>query len=162
MVIASMHLLLAHFIAAWLPNLWKRWKNALKKLTQPSSKKTVANTMPSTHKTLLLENVFLRQQLAILKRQIPRPNISRRDWLKLLILARFLPNWKNILHILQPETLLRWHRELFKHFWKKKSKTRHRPRRVSEDVINLIRQMAIENHLWGAEHIRPNTFGASC
>lgn len=74
--------------------------------------------------------------------------------LKLLFLARFLPNWKDLLRIVQPETLLRWHRELFKHFWKKKSGTKHHPKRISEETIALIRQMAEENHLWGAERLR--------
>ena len=141
---------LTHLISATL----SKFRTIIKDLTFPFSEPNVVTNLTSTRNVLLLENVFLRQQLAILKRQNPRPNITRRDRLKLLILARLLPNWKNILQIVQPKTLLHWHRELFKHFWKKKSKTKHHPRRISDEVISLIHQMANENHLWGAEHIR--------
>ncbi|GAB4578274.1 MAG: integrase core domain-containing protein [Anaerolineales bacterium] len=76
------------------------------------------------------------------------------DRLKLLFIARFLPHWKSLLRIDQPETLLRWHHDLFKHFWKKKSGTKHHPRKISEETIALIRKMAEANRLWGAERIR--------
>ncbi|GAB4578280.1 MAG: hypothetical protein Fur0022_10140 [Anaerolineales bacterium] len=77
-----------------------------------------------SRRDLLLENAFFRQQLIILERQNPRPKIAAHDRLKLLFIGRFLPHWKSLLRIVQPETLLRWHRELFKHFWKKKSGTK--------------------------------------
>jgi putative transposase len=102
----------------------------------------------------LLENAFLRQQLIILERQNPRPKITMYDRVKWLFSARFLPNWRNLLRIVQPETRLRWHRALFKSFWKKKSGTHLHPKRISEELIALIRQMAEENQLWGAERIR--------
>jgi transposase InsO family protein len=53
----------------------------------------------------------------------------------------------------QPDTLLRWHRELFR-YWKRKSKAASRKPKVAEETIALIRQMAKENRLWGAERIR--------
>ena len=63
---------------------------------------------------LIAENAFLRQQLIILQRQSNRPKLGNRDRLKLLLLARATPYWKQALLIVQPETLLRWHRELFR------------------------------------------------
>jgi putative transposase len=61
---------------------------------------------------------------------------------------------EKLLRIVQPETLLRWPRELFKPFWKKKSGTKHHARKISEDTIALIGKMAEENQLWGAARIR--------
>jgi hypothetical protein len=88
------------------------------------------------------ENAFLRQWLILLERQNPRPKITTLDCLKWLFLAWFLPYWRNLLRIVQPETLLRWHRELFKSFWKEKSGTHPHPKRISEEMLALMRQMA--------------------
>ena len=63
---------------------------------------------------LIAENALLRQQLVILRRHVIRPQISKWDRLRLLFFARFTPLWSQSLHIIQPETLLRWHRDFFK------------------------------------------------
>ena len=71
-----------------------------------------------------------------------------------LLLARTVQYWKQALFIIQPETLLRWHREAFRLFWRRKSKAHsHKPKAAAE-TIALIREMAKENRLWGAERIR--------
>ncbi len=57
-------------------------------------------------------------------------------------------------HLVQLETLLRWHRELFRIFWKRKSKVHARKPRLSPETISLIKEMAAHNRLWGAERIR--------
>ena len=62
--------------------------------------------------------------------------------------------WQQALHIVQPDTLLRWHRDLFRHYWRRKSRKKDRKSRIAPETIALIRQMAKENHLWGAERIR--------
>jgi putative transposase len=62
--------------------------------------------------------------------------------------------WRQALLILQPDTLLKWHRQGFKLLWKIKSKPKKREPRIDQDTINLIRKMAAENPLWGAERIR--------
>ena len=62
--------------------------------------------------------------------------------------------WKHALFLVQPETLLRWHRELFRLFWKHKSKVCARKPRLSPETIALIKEMATKNRLWGAERIR--------
>jgi transposase InsO family protein len=62
--------------------------------------------------------------------------------------------WKQALFLVQPETLLRWHRELFRLFWKHKSQAQVRKPRLSPEIIALIKEMAANNRLWGAERIR--------
>ena len=136
---------------------WASLKHLLQQLTRPVTGKMgvgTAQDLTRTRTNLLLENAFLRLQVTILTKQVPRLQITRRERLKLLFLARLLPPWKSLLQIVQPETLLRWHRDLFKTYWKKKSKTKPHPRRISDALIALIRQLALENGQWGAERIR--------
>ena len=103
---------------------------------------------------LVAENALLRQQLIILKRQVKRPPVTRADRILLVLLARWVRTWQQALVIVQPDTLLRWHRELFRLYWKRKSKAPARKPKVAEETITLIKQMAQENRLWGAERIR--------
>src|SRR5258708_23939403 len=103
---------------------------------------------------LLVENALLRQQLIILHRQIKRPACKKTDRLLLLLLAKMTRTWKQALFIVQPETLLRWHRELFRFFWKRKSKVDSRQPKISPETIALIKEMARNNRLWGAERMR--------
>jgi putative transposase len=103
---------------------------------------------------LIAENALLRQQLIILHRQIKRPVYQKTDRLLLVLLARMVRSWNQALFLVQPETLLRWHRELFRLFWKHKSQARSRKLRLSPETISLIKEMAANNRLWGAERIR--------
>jgi transposase InsO family protein len=75
---------------------------------------------------LLAENALLRQQLIILRRQVKRPVCRKKDRLLLLLMARMVRTWTQALFLVQPETLLRWHRELFRMFWKRISKAHMR------------------------------------
>ena len=63
---------------------------------------------------LIAENALLRQQLIVLRRQVKRPSFSRSDRILLVLLARLVRTWQQTLVIVQPDTLLRWHRELFR------------------------------------------------
>ena len=87
---------------------------------------------------LLAENALLRQQLIILRRQIKRPVDRKSDRLLLVLLARMVRTWKQALFLVQPETLLRWHRELFRLCWKHRSKARSSKPRLSCETITLI------------------------
>ena len=100
---------------------------------------------------LIVENALLRQQLIILKRQVKRPQLTNADRIHFILLAHFTKFWKQALHILQPDTLLRWHQNLFHMYWRRKSQGR--PKVKSETII-LIQKMANENLWWGAERIR--------
>jgi hypothetical protein len=103
---------------------------------------------------LIAENALLRQQLIILKRQVKRPACTKTDRVLLVLLARLVRTWQQALVIVQPDTLLRWHRELFRWYWKRKSKAPACRPKVASETITLIKQMATENRLWGAERIR--------
>ncbi len=103
---------------------------------------------------LLVENALLRQQLIVLRRQIKRPACRKTDRFLLVLLARMVRTWKQALFIVQPVTLLRWHRELFRLFWKRTSKADSRQPKLSSETIVLIKDMAKNNRLWGTERIR--------
>ena len=94
---------------------------------------------------LIAENALLRQQLIILKRQVKRPACTKRDRILLVLLARGVRAWKQTILIIQPETLLRWHRELFRLYWKRRSKASSYKPRVAAETIALIREMAKGN-----------------
>ena len=103
---------------------------------------------------LIAENALLRQQLIVLQRQVKRPACTNTDRILLVLLARLVGTWQQALLIVQPETLLRWHRELFRLYWKLKSKATSRKPKVAAETIALIQEMAKDNRLWGAERIR--------
>src|SRR5215469_8240365 len=96
---------------------------------------------------LMAENAFLRQQLIILQRQVKRPACTKMNRVLLVLLARLVRTWKQTLLIVQPNTLLRWHRELFRWYWKRKSKAASHKPQVAEETIALIRLMAKDNRL---------------
>ena len=101
-----------------------------------------------------MENALLRQQVIVLKRQVARPQLTATDRSLLVVLASRVKDWKNALLIVKPETVLRWHRQGFKLFWRRKSKGQARKPRISEETITLIKQMAVDNRRWGAKRIR--------
>ncbi len=103
---------------------------------------------------LVVENALLRQQVIVLKWGVKQPKLTGRDRWLMVLLASKLPHWKQALLIIQPATLLRWHRELFKWVWRRKSQHRGGKPPLSAEIIALIRQMATENRLWGAKRIR--------
>jgi putative transposase len=105
---------------------------------------------------LVLENAFLRQQVIVLSREKKRSPLTNEDRRLLVLLARLLPSWKGVLLIVQPDTLIRWHRELFKVVWRRKSKANRKPHpaTLSITTIRLIWRLATDNGLWGAERIR--------
>ena len=94
---------------------------------------------------LLVENALLRQQLIVLERQVKRPQFTDADRLRLVFLSSCTKYWKQALGIVQPETVLRWHRETFRKYWRKKSKRGENKPKVEADTIELIQQMAKEN-----------------
>src|SRR5205823_5902418 len=92
---------------------------------------------------LVAENALLRHQLVVLHRQVGRPVLTPADRLRLILLARLAHGWRSALLLVQPETLLRWHRQGFRLVWRARSPgASKRP------------QVAAENRLWGAERIR--------
>jgi hypothetical protein len=83
-----------------------------------------------SRRELLTENLALRQQLTVLKRQRPQARYAAPDRLFWVILRWFWPGWKQALILVQPETVVRWHRAGFKMYWAWLS--RHRTRWVED------------------------------
>jgi len=103
---------------------------------------------------LVAENALLRQHLIILRRQVKQPACTKTDRMLLVLLASMVRTWKQVLVIVQPETLLRWHRQGFKLLWKCKSRAISATPRISAETVALIKKMARDNRLWEAERIR--------
>lgn len=111
--------------------------------------------MVRTRAELVAENALLRQQLIVLRRQSKRPSFNDGDRLWMVFLASLNPAWRRALHLVQPATLLRWHREMFRFLWRRRSRSPgQQPRRLSPEIIELIVSMAKLNVTWGAERIR--------
>jgi len=104
---------------------------------------------------LELENLALRHQIGVLQRSArKRPQLTSRDRLLWICLSRLWSDWRSALAIVQPETVIAWHRAGFRLFWT--WKVRHgQPGRpvISPEVRDLIRQMCQENPSWGAPRI---------
>jgi hypothetical protein len=102
-----------------------------------------------------LENLALRQQLAVLKRRHPRPKLSPLDKLFWALACQFWSAWKQALLVVTPETVVRWHRAGFRLYWSLISRVRQRVgrKKVSKELRDLLFQMVAENSTWGALRI---------
>src|SRR5215472_18059664 len=142
----------------WLTGYWLRSLNdRFVAWTKPDTTSLLLGALTDLARSkseLAAENALLRQQLIILRRQVKRPVCTKTDRMLLVLLASIVRTWKQALIIVQPETLLRWHRLGFKLFWKYKSRASSLTPRISEEIVALIKQMARDNRLWGAERIR--------
>ena len=103
---------------------------------------------------LALENLALRQQVAVLKQKRSRPPLTPLDRAFWVALREDWSRWAQALIIVQPETVVRWHRRGFQLHWRHKSQPRGPGRpRTDREIRELIRQMASENVGWGAPKI---------
>jgi putative transposase len=103
---------------------------------------------------LLAENALLRQQLLVLRRAVARPALTPADRALLVLLVGRVRTWRQVLLIVRPDTLLRWHRAGFRALWRRKSRPGPGRPPLPAETIALIRRMAAENLHWGAERIR--------
>ncbi len=100
------------------------------------------------------ENLILRQQLIVLRRQRPkRLRLVKIDRLPLVWLYRLYPALLDALVIVQPETVIRWHRRGFRAYWRWKSRQVGGRPRIDSEIRALIRRINRENPLWGAPRI---------
>jgi putative transposase len=108
-----------------------------------------------SRRRLLLENLALRQQVALLKRKHPRPRLALVDKLFWVLARRFWPGWKQCLILVSPETVVRWQRAGFRLYWRAMSMVRRTVgrKRGSEELRGLIFRMVAENPTWGAPRI---------
>ena len=102
---------------------------------------------------LIIENISLRQQLAVQIRSNKRPKLTNRDRLFMVLISKLHSGWRSFLAIVQPATVIAWHRRLFKFYWRWKSRKKGRPE-ISPGLIAKIKQLSKENPLWSAERIR--------
>ena len=103
---------------------------------------------------LAVENLALRQQLVVFNQSVKRPKIRSRDRVFWVLISKFWCNWQSVLIIVQPETVIRWHRQGFKLYWRWKSRA-GKPGRpcIEHEIRDLIRRMSRENPTWGAPRI---------
>src|SRR5664280_552228 len=103
---------------------------------------------------LQAENAVLRHQLNVVRRRLPgRVRLTNNDRWFFIQLYRWFPSILKVLTIIQPETLVRWHRASFRCYWRWKSRHLGGRPQLKTDLRAMIRQMSIENPLWGAPRI---------
>ena len=106
------------------------------------------------HQELVLENLALRQQLAAVKRTRKRSPLQPRDRLFWIALVRIWRNWRTALVLVQPDTVVGWHRDWLRRRWTRRSKRRPDGRPpIDQQIRALVREMATANPLWGAPRI---------
>jgi len=150
---------LPSFLRRCLDSLCQPVMRRLRRRTKPNNQSLALNTaldLTRSKSELVLENALLRQQLIVLQRHVKRPALTWRDRSRFVFIASKLPTWKTVLMIVQPDTLLRWHRDLFRWAWRRKSKRRGKKGRkpLAEEIVTLIKNIARDNRSWGAERIR--------
>ncbi len=107
-----------------------------------------------SRKALEAEITLLRHQLGVLRHKPSnRIRLTRFDRFIFILLYKSYPEALNAMHIVQPETVIRWHRMGFKALWRWKSRPRGGRPKISQEVRDLIREMSVANHLWGAPRI---------
>jgi len=115
---------------------------------------TFVHSLFKSRRQLTLENLALRQQLAMLKSSGKRPRVSPADRLFWVLFSTYVNGWRSMLHALHPDTVVRWHREGFRRYWAWKSRRQHAGRpSVDKEIRKLIRQMQAANVGWGAPRI---------
>ena len=113
----------------------------------------VASTF-RTRAALQAEILALRHQIAVLQQSAPRRlRLKQSDRLLWILLSRFWPGWRNRLRIVQPDTVVRWHRRAFVRYWTWKSRRPPGRPAVAAAIRELIQHMSRANVLWGAPRI---------
>ena len=139
---------LTHCAKSIIRRLSSAANRLFRRITEPTRSNVVTGTLadlPSSRAELLAENALLRQQLIVLHRRTKTPRLTSRERLSLVFLARWVANWKHVMQIIKPDTLLRWHREGFRLIWKFKSRVQvqTQPGRLARETIALIERMAV-------------------
>jgi putative transposase len=117
---------------------------------------TLLRTVLSSFKerqSLVLENLALRHQLLVIRRQVERPRLTNADRAVWILLRSLWPNWDKALVIAKPATIVAWHRAGFRAYWRWKSRRKDGRPRVDTETRELIRRLWRENPTWGSPHI---------
>ena len=103
----------------------------------PNIIRIIVGVFLADRSALIAENLALRQQLAVLIRSAKRPRLRQRDRIFWVWISKLWRGWRSALVVVQPDTVVRWHRRGFKLYWRWKSRNRGRP--TIEPVIrNLL------------------------
>jgi putative transposase len=107
-----------------------------------------------SHRQLALENLALRQQVAMLRQSVRRPRATATDRMFWVLFSRYVDGWRDLLHGLHPDTVVRWHRLGFRLYWRWKNRG-PKPGRppIDAKLRKLIRDMQASNIGWGAPRI---------
>ena len=110
------------------------------------------------HGALVAENLFLRKQLAMYQERKLKPRRPDTPFRLTLVLLSRLFNWKDALVVVQPQTLVRWHRQGFRLFWRWKSRPGRPP--IPIELRHLICEMALSNPSWAKNVLPTNCFSS--
>src|SRR5437867_7716568 len=106
-----------------------------------------------TRRELALENLALRQQLAVWKARQPRPRLTEMDRIFWVFLSSLWTSWRHSLQVVRPETVIGWHRQGFRRYWAWKSRRRSGRPMIGTELRELIRRISRANPLWGAPRV---------
>lgn len=116
---------------------------------------TLLRSLLLPRSALVLENLALRHQLAVLLRSARRPRLQQSDRMFWAWLSRIWSGWRSSLFIVKPETVIRWHNQGFKLYWRWLSRPRRTGRpKIPLELRELIRQMSCDNPTWGVPRIQ--------
>ena len=115
---------------------------------------TFARSLFKSQHQLMLENLALRQQVTMLRQSVKRPRATVADRMFWILISRYVDDWKKLLYALHPGTVVRWHRQGFRQYWRWKSRG-PKPGRPAIDAAlrKLIREIQATNIGWGAPRI---------
>jgi hypothetical protein len=117
---------------------------------------TFLGSLFKSWRQLVLENVALKQQVAMLRQSVKRPTATAADRMFWIFFSRYVDGWRTTLHALHPDTVVRWHRRGFRLYWRWKSRSPNsKPGRpaINPALRKLIREMQATNMGWGAPRI---------
>ena len=114
------------------------------------------------HRSLALENLALRQQLAMYRRARPKPAARWTDRIFWVGLRQWWPDWRSALVVVRPATVIDWHRRGFAWFWTRRSRVLGGRPRIDAELRRLVREMADANPLWGAPRIHGELLKLGC
>jgi len=103
---------------------------------------------------LMVETMALRHQLMVLRRSVPKPKLRNSDRLLWMLLLRCWSNWRRALVIVEPRTVIEWHRSGFRLFWRWKSRVRGGRPNPDRELVMLIRHMWSSHPTWGSKRIQ--------
>ncbi len=114
----------------------------------------ILRTLLRDRAALAADNLALRHQVGVLQRSVRRPRLRQRDRILWVWLSRFWANWRSCLVIVKPDTVLRWHRDGFRLYWRWKSRKKPGRPKIDAEIRSLIRRISRENVTWGSPRIQ--------